>query len=99
MSRKTLTPGSSTALERSRRSISASGTRGASKYLGAGQTRTRVPVWRPHTPLTTIGDTDSPPAPNSTPCTLPSRRTSTETRVDRALVTATPTPCRPPEKA
>ena len=39
----TLTPGRSTALERSKRSKSGSGITAESKYLGLGQTVTRVP--------------------------------------------------------
>ena len=42
------------------------------------------------------GATASPPA-NSTRCSSPSRQTRSTSRVDNALTTETPTPCRPPE--
>ncbi len=99
MSSRTATPDSSTAFERSRRSSSFIGTRGDSKYFPSGHTRTRVPVWRPQSPSTRTGLIVSPPSAKSMRWILPSRLTSTSMRVDSALVTDTPTPCRPPEKA
>ena len=78
-----------------------------SKYLGSGVTVTRVPdegssrvagratrdsasspsakamVWASRVPLASLS---------------PLRQTVTSSRRDRALVTETPTPCRPPEK-
>src|SRR3546814_7151120 len=70
-----------------------------SKYLGSGQTRTRVPVFlRPTGSSSCRGVSTSPPAKINS-CVAPSRQTRTSSLLDKALVTDTPTPCRPPEKA
>src|SRR3546814_4778359 len=69
-----------------------------SKYLGSGQTRTRVPVFlRPTGSSSCRGVSTSPPAKINS-CVAPSRQTRTSSLLDKALVTDTPTPCRPPEK-
>ncbi|CFW40008.1 Uncharacterised protein [Bordetella pertussis] len=95
----TLTPGSSTALLRSRWVSSAIGMAGLSKYLASGHTRTRVPDFlRPPSGYGASASITSPPA-NTSRCTAPSRHTTTSRRVASALVTDTPTPCRPPENA
>ena len=70
---------------------------GLSKYLGSGHTVTRVPVALRSDLRATRGCTTSPPA-NPRLCSLPSRHTVTSRRAASALVTLTPTPCRPPEK-
>ena len=95
----TLTPGSSTAFARRSRAKSGSDTFGASKYFGSGTTRTVVPVLRAPTVPTTFSFSATSPPANTIRCTFPSRLTSTSSRFDSALVTDTPTPCRPPENA
>jgi hypothetical protein len=95
----TVTPGISTALLRSRWVSSLMGSWGDSKYLASGHARTVVPCLR--SPLsigrTTSGSITSPPE-NASCAALPSRKDWTSSRFDSALVTETPTPCRPPEK-
>ena len=70
----------------------------SSKMAGSGQKVTVVPV-RPRGagPVTLSGPVGTPPSVNSIVWCLPSRSTSRTRRVDRALTTDTPTPCRPPE--
>jgi hypothetical protein len=71
---------------------------GVSKYLGSGQKRMVVPVLRwPTVPVTFSFSFKNPSSKAMAYC-LPSRLISTSSRVDRALTTETPTPCRPPEK-
>ena len=91
-------PGSSTALLRSSRSSSSTGTCAVSKYFGFGHTVTRVPValFVPLADIDFSGCVTSP-SPNPMVCILPSRQTVTSRRDASALVTETPTPCRPPE--
>ena len=103
----TFTPGSSTALLRSSRSSSPSGMVALSKYFGLGLMLTRVPeagssrsagrcasfsasspsakamVWASRLPRASLS---------------PLRQTVTSSLLASALVTDTPTPCRPPEK-
>ena len=68
-----------------------------SKYLGFGVTRTRVPVFlASFTGLAPSFSLTSPSA-KLIVWTLPSRHTVTSRREASALVTETPTPCRPPE--
>src|SRR5690606_31105039 len=66
-----------------------------SKICASGLNVTRVPVVSVGSPLGR--------SPNGTPranrcvTTCPSRRTSTSSHADKALTTATPTPCNPPD--
>ena len=70
---------------------------GESKYLGSAQKRTLVPVLRlPTLPITSRSLALKPSA-KLMRYSLPSRLTVTSTRVDSALTTEMPTPCRPPE--
>src|SRR5690606_40508720 len=97
--RLTFTPGSSTALLRSRWVSSPRGICALSKYLGSGQTRTRVPDFlRPASGYGARGSATSPPS-KTRRLEPPSRQTTTSSRVASALVTDTHTPCRPPENA
>jgi hypothetical protein len=94
----TVTPGISTALLRSRCISSAMRQLGDSKYLASGQTRTLVPCLR------------SPAGRGAPPGARSRRRREHQARhlalapagglqpLASALVTLTPTPCRPPEK-
>ena len=70
----------------------------SSKMAGSGQNVTVVPV-RPRGagPVTFNGPVRLPPSRNSISWWWPSRSTSSTSRVDRALTTELPTPCRPPE--
>ncbi|MCY1546387.1 hypothetical protein D9M68_823820 [compost metagenome] len=96
----TLTPGSSTALLRSSRCSSACGIAAESKYLASGHTCTRVPFFfSPRSNLREASGTVTSPPENVSVEHMPSRQTVTSSCVDSALVTDTPTPCRPPEKA
>ena len=75
--------------------------RNSYKVSGEGQNVTSVPRFSlPSTigagPTTLSGATASPLA-NSITCSSPSRQTRKTSRVDKALTTETPTPCRPPE--
>ncbi len=94
-----VTPGISTALLRSMCTSSPRGSSALSKYFASGHTRTVVPFLR--SPLaagrTATGSITSPPLKASVATCL-SRHTVTCRRVASALVTLTPTPCRPPEK-
>jgi hypothetical protein len=97
--KETVTPGISTALLRNRCIRSWRGSSLLSKYLASGHTRTVVPCVRSSIfALRTLSlSTTSPPA-NAIVATCPSRTTLTSSRLASALVTLTPTPCRPPEK-
>ena len=70
----------------------------SSKMLGSGQNVTVVPV-RPRgaLPVTVSLPWGFPPSANSMTWWSPSRSISRSSRVDRALTTELPTPCRPPE--
>ena len=71
---------------------------GESKYFGSGWMRTVVPVLRwPQSPIRLSGSVTKP-APKAMWWMPPPRLISTSRRIDSALVTETPTPCRPPEK-
>ena len=59
--------------------------------------RSDVPVVRAPQVPTFFSFSATSPSSNTMRCTLPSRLTSTSSRFDSALVTDTPTPCRPPE--
>jgi hypothetical protein len=81
-------------ISRSRRA-----TFGTSKYLGSGHARTEVPdSFGAALPIFLSFSITSPPA-KAISYTAPSRFTRTSRRFDKALVTDTPTPCSPPEKA
>ena len=70
---------------------------GESKYFGSGQNRTRVPLSRgPAVPILFSGSLTLPLSANTSRWRAPSRAISTSTRFASALVTHTPTPCRPP---
>ena len=70
---------------------------GESKYFASGQKRTRVPLSRgPALPVFFSGSFTWPLRPNTMRHAAPSRFTSTSSLVDSALLTHTPTPCRPP---
>ena len=68
-----------------------------SKYLASGQKCTLVPVLRLPTLPMTSSSLALKPSAKLIWYSLPSRLTVTTTRVDRALTTLMPTPCRPPE--
>ena len=69
-----------------------------SKYLGLGQTVTRVPVFgSPLLAARAASFSRTSPSAKLIACALPSRQTVTSSRRARALVTDTPTPCSPPE--
>ena len=70
---------------------------GESKYFGSGQKRTVVPVCFFGTVPITSSRVVSVAVLERHAWIWPSRRIVTSTRVDRALTTETPTPCRPPE--
>ena len=77
---------------------------GESKYLASGQAVTRVPFFLPprSNGPEVSGSITSPSAKARRWMPLPSsslRQTVISRRFDSALVTDTPTPCRPPEKA
>ena len=93
----TCTPGSSTAFERTMRSRSGSDTFGLSKYFLLGQMRSDVPVSRGAQLRIFLSFSLTAPSSKTMRCTPPSRFTSTSSRSESALVTDTPTPCRPPE--
>ncbi|MNI81773.1 hypothetical protein D3C73_1384180 [compost metagenome] len=94
----TVRPGHSTALARSRCLSARTANLGVSKYFGSGQKRRRVPVFfLPTVPTTSSGEARSP-LRKVMRCSAPSRLMWISTRVDSALTTLTPTPCRPPEK-
>ncbi len=93
----TLTPGSSTAFERTMRSRSGSEIFGESKYFLLGQIRSDVPVSFAGTPLTFFSFCVTTPSSNTMRCSAPSRLMSTSSLSASAFVTDTPTPCSPPE--
>ena len=95
-----MTPGNNTALERSRRIRSAIGMAALSKYLPSGQARTRVPwALSPLSAGFVLSFSITLPSAKLRVDIWPSRHTVTSRRLERALVTDTPTPCKPPEKA
>jgi hypothetical protein len=95
----TLTPGISTALLRSRWVSSPMGSAAVSKYLASGQARTVVPCLRsPASSLRISSASITSPPLKASLAIEPSRWVVTSSRLDSALVTDTPTPCRPPEK-
>ena len=79
------------------RSRSSSDTFGESKYFLFGQMRSDVPVFFSPTLPVFFSFFVTAPSANAIACTPPSRLISTSRRSDSALVTDTPTPCRPPE--
>ena len=96
----TFTPGNKTALERKRRIRSAIGIVELSKYLPSGHARTLVPC-----ALSSLDEglvfsfSITLPSAKVKVETCPSRQTVTSNLLDSALVTETPTPCKPPENA
>jgi hypothetical protein len=66
------------------------------KVSGDAVNVTSVPVLPSEGPTTCSGPSDTPCA-NATVCSLPARQMRSSKRVDSALTTETPTPCRPPE--
>ncbi len=79
------------------RSRSSSDTFGESKYFLFGQMRSDVPVSFAPTLFTLRSFFVTAPFSNAIAWSAPSRLISTSMRSDSALVTDTPTPCRPPE--
>ena len=96
----TLTPGSKTAFDLNKRISSGIGMPGLSKYLPSGHARTRVPCDLSSLPAVLVFNFSiTLPSAKVRVEIWPSRHTVTSKRLDRALVTETPTPCKPPEKA
>src|SRR6476659_6345598 len=70
---------------------------GESKYFGSGHSLTTVPLRLSLGAFSSFNLLFNSPPSNAIEYFLPSLKTTTSQRLESALDTATPTPCRPPE--